>query len=371
MAKTTTAADAENAAPDAEDAAPAADAHTGQVRVNKWEQIRRVLLTPRSSATWLAVLVIVLYLLFGFFSNGHVFFHSGNLENMALDASIGVLLAIGMTYMLGAGELDLSVGANLLLSSIIGAKVMKVAAGNNSQFATQFPHSGLGIVAGVCAALATGAAFGYINGQLVTRGRINSFIATLATTGVGTGLALVIGNGTDVANLPTSFQRGFGIAKIAGAVPIPALVAAVIAVGAWFAMRYTTLGSHTLAIGSSKEAAVRAGLAADRHLRRLFLLMGLLSGAAGLMDLSRFATTNILGHSTDALAAIAATVIGGTSLFGGVATIGGAFVGALLPVVLETGLVVLNVQSFYQQIVVGAILLIAVYLDQRRRNLRN
>ena len=133
-------------------------------------------------------------------------------------------------------------------------------------------------------------------------------------------------------------------------------------------MRLTGFGLRTVAIGSSREAAVRAGVAVDRHLVKLFVMMGLLVGIAGLLDVARFATTNVAGHQTDALAAIAAVVIGGSSLFGGVASVGGTILGTLIPVSLATGLVIMRVESFYQLIAVGIILILAVYWDQRRRS---
>ena len=130
-------------------------------------------------------------------------------------------------------------------------------------------------------------------------------------------------------------------------------------------MTYVSLGRWTR--NASPEAASRAGINTDRHLMGLFALMGLLAGIATMIDISRFATTNISGHQTDNLQAIAAAVIGGTSLFGGVASIPGTVVGTLIPVVLGTGLIFLRVDSFYQLIVIGLIIIIAVYVDQRNR----
>jgi ribose transport system permease protein len=116
-----------------------------------------------------------------------------------------------------------------------------------------------------------------------------------------------------------------------------------------------------------REAASRAGINVRNHILSLFVLMGTFAGIAGILDLSRFATTNVGGYQTTALAAIAAVVIGGTSLYGGRASVGGSMVGALIPTVLATGLVIIGVESFYQLMVVGLILIIAVFVDQRRR----
>ena len=143
------------------------------------------------------------------------------------------------------------------------------------------------------------------------------------------------------------------------------MVAAVVALTLWAVMRLTGFGLRTVAIGSSREAAVRAGVAVDRHLLRLFVMMGLLVGIAGLIDVTRFATTNVSGHQTDALAAIAAVVIGGSSLSGASHPSAGPSC-TLFPVTLATGLAIMRVESFYQLIAVGLILTLAVYWDQRR-----
>ena len=130
----------------------------------------------------------------------------------------------------------------------------------------------------------------------------------------------------------------------------------------------TRFGRYTYAVGSNEEGTRRAGVAVDRHLITVYGLCGLLAGLAGFLSLARFGTTTIGGHSTDNLNAIAAVVIGGTSLFGGVGTMLGTFFGVLIPAVLQNGFIIVGVQPFWQQVAVGAVLIIAVYLDQLRRS---
>jgi ribose transport system permease protein len=132
----------------------------------------------------------------------------------------------------------------------------------------------------------------------------------------------------------------------------------------------TRFGRYTYAIGSNEEAARRAGIAVDRHLIKIYGISGLLAGLAGYLTLARFATTTIAGHTTDNLQAIAAVVIGGTSLFGGIGNIIGTVVGVFIPAVLQNGFVILRVQPFWQQVAVGAVLVLAVYLDQLKRRSR-
>jgi ribose transport system permease protein len=322
----------------------------------------------RSTPVGMAVIVLLLIVIFGVLSPNGAFFRVSNLSTITLNVSVTMLLAVGITFVLAAGELDLSIGSNVVLSSVVSAEVLVGLSGTTEQVRMgDYPNLPLGIAGGAIAAVLAGTLFGTVNGLLVTRLRINSFIVTLGTMGIGTGLAYVVSNGVNVPNVPRVLQTGFGIQKLFGVVPYPMIVVLIVSAALWYVLRSTRFGLHTLAIGSSREAAERAGIRSKRHVMALFVMMGALAGLAAVLDLTRFATTNIGGHQTTALAAIAAVVIGGTSLFGGRATIAGSMVASLIPVILGTGLVILGVPSFYQLIVVGAILIAAVYVDQRRR----
>jgi ribose transport system permease protein len=321
-----------------------------------------------SNAFWVSIVLLALWVLFSLITPHHAFFSVDNFLTMALDASELLLLSMGITFLLGAGQLDLSIGSNLILSSVVASKVITSLGGSTAHIsAGTYDHLGLALLLGIPAGVATGAAFGLVNGLLVTRLKINSFIVTLATTGIGLGTSLVITHGTDVPYLPLSLQSGFGVKKLFGVLPLPVIVAAVIVGILWFVLSSTRFGMRTLAIGSSVEATERAGIRTDRHLVALFLLMGALAGLAAILDIARFGTTNVAGHQTDNLQAIAAAVIGGTALFGGVASIGGSIVGTLIPVTLTTGLILVRVDPFYQLIAIGVILIAAVYFQERRR----
>jgi ribose transport system permease protein len=145
------------------------------------------------------------------------------------------------------------------------------------------------------------------------------------------------------------------------------MIAVAVAVIFGVMLHATRFGRHTYAIGSNDEAARRAGINVDRHLIGVYAISGLLAGLAGFMSLARFATTTIGGHSTDNLQAIAAVVLGGTSLFGGVGTVLGTVVGVFIPAVLQNGFVITGVETFWRDVAVGAVLIAAVYLDQLRR----
>jgi ribose transport system permease protein len=309
---------------------------------------------PRRATAALGILLVdvVAMLIFAALSN-FIFLSPQSLSNMALDGSENVLLCIGVAFLLGAGELDISIGANVILSSVVGGKSMGL-------FANPLVAGLVGAV--VC--VATGAAVGAFNALIVTRLRVTSFIATLASLGIVTGTAYVITNGYNISEVPLELQSTFGVAKLGGVVPYPSVISFGVAVAASLLLRRTRFGLHTLALGSSREAAVRAGVNVRRRLLSLFVLAGSCGGVCGFIDLSRYASTNLSGHQTDALAAIAGAVIGGTSLFGGRISVWGAVFGALLAVILQDGLVVVGLAAFYQLIAVGIVLIGAVSLRE-------
>jgi ribose transport system permease protein len=313
-------------------------------------------------ALWIFAVDLGLIVLFGLISPGHVFFNISNFTDMGLDAAEGVLLAVGIAFLLGAAELDISIGANVILASVLGGKVMVDLSGSGSQVAIgEYPHLALGLTVGILVALGAGLLFGLVNAFVITVLRVNSFITTLGTFGIGTGIAFVVANGNNIQNIPTSFQSDFGVRTVFN-IPLPALVTLIIVGLLWAVHSLTQYGLRTIAIGSSRQAAERAGLPIRWHLVSLFALMGLLAGVAAIDDISRFATTNISGHQTDALSAIAGAVLGGTNLFGGRISIPGAIFGAFLSVILNTGLVIQGFSPFYQLIAVGAVLIFAVFI---------
>jgi ribose transport system permease protein len=279
-----------------------------------------------------------------------------NIRNIAADASGLMIIAVGMTFVIITSGIDLSVGSVEVFAGVIAAKVMLGLGG-----------SGWGAIgAGLAAGLLAGLAWGVVNGVLVTKARVPPLIVTLGTLGMALGAALLITGGIDVRGVPLELTTTIGIGQLRG-VPYVVIIAAVVtAVGA-VTLSMTRFGRYTYAIGSNAEAARRAGINVDRHLIKVYGLSGFLAGMAGMVSLARFATTTIGGHSTDNLAAIAAVVLGGTSLFGGIGTVLGTVVGVFIPAVLQNGFVILGVQPFWQQVAVGAILIVAVYIDQLRR----
>lgn len=335
-------------------------ARAPQSRLGTWLHTR---------AAWVLLLDIVLVAVFTALSRNHVFFSVASFQSLAISMAEGLLLALAMSMLLGAGIFDLSIGANLVFSSVVGAKVVasfQTVPGDP----TSYTSTGLAIGLGALACVATGAAFGLINGIIIAIGGVNSLIATLATLGIGTGAAYLISGGSDVAAMPPSLQRDFGLHRIGGLVPLPAIIALAALLVLWAVVRYARFGLRVQAIGSSRPAAERAGIPVRGYLISLTVLAGVLAGIAGFIDLGRFASTALAGHANDALSAVTAAVIGGTLLEGGSIAIVGTLWGAALAVILQSGLVIAGVSAFWQLIAVGLVLLLAVLLDRvaaRRR----
>jgi ribose transport system permease protein len=280
-----------------------------------------------------------------------------NLRNVATDVSILLVLAVGMTFVIVTAGIDLSVGSVLVFSGVIAGKLMQEMGGDN-----------WGVIAvGFVAAIVSGTAWGVLNGVLITKARVPPLIVTLGTLGMALGISQVITDGVDLRDIPFSLVETIGTGRLFDQVPYLVLIAAVVTVVFGVVLSATRFGRHTYAIGSNVEAAQRAGINVDRHLIKVYALAGFLAGVAGFMNLARFSTTTIGGHSTDNLQAIAGTVLGGTSLFGGIGTMGGTVIGMFIPVVLQNGFVITGVKPFWQQVAVGAVLIVAVYLDQLRR----
>ncbi|MEA2255182.1 MAG: ribose transport system permease protein [Solirubrobacteraceae bacterium] len=308
------------------------------------------------SSTWIGLILVGLILVFSALSPSS-FLSAANARNIATDAAVLLVLATGMTYVIITSGIDLSIGAVLVFSGVVSAKAMNAAGGDNWGV----------IVLGLGVALVAGLAWGLINGALIAKARIPPFVVTLGTLGASLGAALVITGGVDARSVPFKLVTTIGTGRLFGQIPWLVVIAFAVTIAFGVVLAATRFGRYTYAIGSNEEGARRAGVAVDRHLIKVYALAGTLAGLAGFLSLARFSTTTIGGHDTDNLQVIAAVVIGGTSLFGGIGTMLGSVFGVFIPAVLQNGFVILGVQPFWQQIAVGAVLVGAVYLDQLRR----
>ncbi len=274
-----------------------------------------------------------------------------NQVNVLRQISINGILAVGVTYVLLTGGVDLSLGSLVALTGVIAAR---------------FAHPGeFAVFVPVCLGILAGACCGVVNGWIVTRGRVAPFIVTLGTMTSARGLALLASGGRPVSNLSAAFTR-IGGGDVA-AVPIPILIFFGVALASHIFLRNIRAGRHLYAVGGNENAARASGLKVGRIKMMAYTLCGALAGLAGVVLASRITTGQPnagIGYELDAIAAV---VIGGTSLNGGVGGVGGTVLGALLIGVLNNGLDLLNVSSYYQQVIKGVIIVGAVWLDRSNR----
>jgi ribose transport system permease protein len=307
----------------------------------------------RPSTTMLLVLLGIVAI-FAVLSPG-TFFTFSNAQGILSNAAILLVVAVGATFVIITAGIDLSVGSVLVFSSVVGAKVMERVGGES--LAT--------ILVGLLVTILAGGLWGALNGVLIAKAKVPAFVVTLGTLGAAYGLALVISGGVDVRSVPTPLVE-FGNGRWLG-IPIIALIAAAVTAVAGIALAFTVFGRRTYAIGSNEESARRAGIRVDRHLIDIYALAGALAGFGGFLSLARFGTTTIAGNTNLNLQVITAVVIGGTSLFGGIGWMLGTTIGVFIPIVLANGFIIRGVVPYWQYVAVGAVLVGAVLLDQRRR----
>ncbi len=348
-----------------------ADAVSSDVQLAEEESFWQRAL-PYLTRSWLLVFLLGLVGYFWLSTPSGTFLTGTNLQQIALTTSEVILLAIGETFVIVTAGIDLSIGGILFFAGVCGGEVMLRLSGTSAQTVNgQYPHGDIAIPAGIAVCILAGSVCGFINGTLITKLRLPPFIVTLGTFGMTFGFGDLISGGAYLgAPVPPSFTSSFGNGKLLG-LYYPIWVAILFLVVAHIVLHHTRFGRHTAAIGSNAEGARRTGIAVDRHLIKVYTLAGLLAGVAAILDLAIFTNITSVGHQTDNLNAIGAVVIGGTSLFGGIGTILGSAVGAFIPTVLQNGLVIEAVQPFWQEVVVGATIILAVYLDRLRRRRSN
>jgi ribose transport system permease protein len=317
---------------------------------------------------WIALILLGLVVVFTVVTPSGSFLSPTNFRDIALDTSEVLLLAAGQTFIIIAAGIDLSIGSLVIFSAVVAAKLMVNLSGTPQGIGSSvYPHLALGLVVGVLGALISGAAWGFFNGYITVRWQVPPFIVTLGSLGMALGASQIITGGLNVPNVPPQIQDVFGAGSMFGLIPWLVVVAAVVVGLLWTLLARTRYGLYTYAVGSNLEAARRAGVNTDRHVISVYILMGLLCGLVGILDVARFDTASIGAHTQDNLAAIAAVVIGGTSLYGGRGHMGGTIIGAFIPAVLRNGFILMYVEPFWQNVAVGAVLIVAVYIDQLRR----
>ena len=289
------------------------------------------------------------------------FLHPLNIFNILRQVSIFGLIAVGMTFVILTTGIDLSVGSLLALCGLVGAYVAK--GGLDDRFALGAGvESGNSALMALAAAIVIGLIGGAIQGTAITKLRVPPFVVTLGGLTAFRGAALLFSGGGPISGFAPDYTW-WGQGKI-GIVPIPVIIFLVFAVIAHIALKYTRFGMHIYAVGGNEAAAGKNGIRANRVIMMAYIIIGFFCGLAGFLLSARLSSAEAVAGLGLELTVIASVVIGGTSLFGGIGSIFGTVIGACLIGVLTNGLVLLNVSSFVQQIVIGVILVSAVAIDQ-------
>ncbi|NTU78594.1 MAG: ribose ABC transporter [Chloroflexales bacterium] len=327
---------------------------------------------------------IFLFVLFVFFSvTGRGFFSLFNLQSIAANMAIVLIMALGQTFVIISGGIDLSTGFVMGLASVVAALVM-------SQLGQDLPLL-LVALAGLGAGVAVGLIPGLINGLLISRLHVPPFIGTLGMYGIARGAAFILSGGQPVSvqvdnvgqlgngyvayyhpagglsffSLPAGLEGG-QLREVTRILPYPLIVIIVLVLICAWLLSQTRFGQHTYAVGGNIEAATRAGIAVQRHTIRLYTLSAALASVAGVLYTVRFTNGAANAGEPLLLDSIAAVVIGGASLFGGAGTIAGTLIGALIIAVIQNGLVILGINPFWQFVAVGVVIILAVLVDQAR-----
>ncbi len=303
----------------------------------------------RARETGLAMAILALCVILALLTPN--FLTEGNIFVLSRQISLLAIIAVGMSFVILTGGIDLSVGSvTALVSVVVGYVTVSL---------------GLPFVIGILAGVATGVGVGLVNGLLTVKTGVHSFVITLGMLGIARGMAL----GTTGGSTTGGFSSGFlviGQGSLLG-IPIPVIILVVLAVAAHIVLGRTTLGRHVYFVGSNEEAAKLSGIKVQRIKVLVFVVASTLAAVSGVVLTSRLATAlPSVGVGLE-LSAIGAVIIGGASLFGGVGTILGAVLGATLLGIVENGLVLLGVSTFWQQAVTGAIIILAVAFNTYRQ----
>ncbi|MBC8099792.1 MAG: ABC transporter permease [Armatimonadetes bacterium] len=352
-------------------------------------QRRRQLILTLSrvwALAFLASVVLFFTLSVSLSTDGRVnFFTLRNSQSILVAITPVLLMGLGQTFVIISGGIDLSVGWTMGMTSVVAALVVRDSAARGLD-------PWLAVLLAFVVGLAAAGAVGLCNGLIIARLKVPPFIVTLGVSFVMRGLGLLFSGGQTVGGLPTQIRdlgnegllyfvggdvgrwyvlqrpvlEGAALRTLDRVLAWPVVITVIVTLIMIFVLHKTQFGRHTYAIGGSREASLRAGIPVDRHTIVLYMLSAMTAGLAGILHTARFSGGSANAGDPLLLGSIAAVVIGGASLFGGVGQVGGTIIGALIIAVLQTGLVMLNVDPFWQYIVVGVVVILAVLIDQSR-----
>lgn len=350
-------------------------------------QKQLILLLSRVWAwVFLGIMIVIFIVSIQITSEGTVSFLTiRNSQNILVAITPVLLLGLGQTFVIIAGGIDLSVGWMMSLASVISALIIR------ETYNAGLPLL-LAVIVGFAGTVAGTGFVGFLNGTIIAKLKVPAFIVTLGSSFIVRGIAFLMTDNTTVIGLPPGLRdygnnaliylipgEGGGLfffnaPEVTGEAlrgtdrifPYPVVLTAVVVAIAVFLLGKTQFGRHTYAIGGNLEAALRSGIPVDRHIMSLYTLSAVTAGIAGFLSTLRFTAGSAVIGDPLLLSSIAAVIIGGVSLFGGAGNVMGTVIGALIIATLTTGLVMLNVPPFWQFIVVGIVVIIAVLIDQSR-----
>ena len=293
------------------------------------------------------IAVVLLLLIIIFATQSSNFLSVNTVMTILKQVSITGIISVGMTFVILTGGIDLSVGSVLALCAALGAAAMK---------------NGAPVVIGVLIMLSVSTAFGFIQGILISRLKVPAFIVTLAGMSIGRGFTLVFTQGKTISGIPKSYQL-IGNGYIAGVIPIAVLIMFLVYLVAFYVLKFTTFGRGIYALGGNREATELSGIHTKRIEMCVYGVSGFTAGLAAMILTARLGTAVSTAGDCLEMDAIGAAVIGGASLAGGRVTMKGTLVGVLILSVLNNGMNLLNVNTFYTGVVRGVVILIAVLLD--------
>jgi ribose transport system permease protein len=306
---------------------------------------------------WITVALLIEVVLFALWLPAGTFLSIYNFQTIVSDSAVLLILATAATLVIITGGIDLSVGSTLTLAAVCAARVVH---------AVPETMPSIAIALALATGVVVGAAVGAFNGYLIAYRKLPAFVVTLGSLGIALGIARLASGGVGISGLPAGLQ-GIGQGQWLG-IPVPFLIGLTVIVVIGLLLEQTRFGEHTYFIGSNAEAAARGGINVPRHTLTIYIMAGVLAGSAGIIDFARFEVASVsTGHTTELIAAIAAVVIGGGSLFGGIGSLRGTFIGVFIPVFLANGLLIAGIERFWQDVITGIILIVAVWFDQWRR----
>ncbi|MCL6520423.1 MAG: ABC transporter permease [Armatimonadetes bacterium] len=321
----------------------------------------------RSTSQYGIVIFLILLSIYFAYATDGIFLSARNIENVSRQIAINTILAVGLTFVIISGGIDLSVGSVLALAGVISMKVLCDGLVIGQSTVIHPLSTEYAIILSAVIALLVGAIAGAFNGLVITIFRVAPFVATLGMMTIARGLAYVYTDGRPVSPLPRSV-REFGASTIPHTgIPTLVFIALLVVALGHLMLARMKFGRHVYAIGGNEEAARLSGINVAQSKLKIYVLCGMLAGLGGMLLATRLASGDPKSGTMFELNAIAAAVLGGTSLMGGRGTVLGTLIGALVIGVLDNGLILLGVSAFYQMVAKGFVILGAVILDQLTR----